>query len=119
MLMPNKLSTMAKAKKMVDDLLLFIVHLLNLPTTFGSYLDNHGLKGNCLCTSIASCSQRNYRWPYFYNAVNIISETPCINWERQCLHKVVAVVSTVANMFLTLFQAVLIYVNTLITISQA
>ena len=35
------------------------------------------------------------------------------------LHIVVMVVSTVANMFLTLFQAVLIHVNTLITISQA
>ena len=32
---------------------------------------------------------------------------------------VVMVVSTVANMFLTLFQAVLIHVNTLITTSQA
>ena len=35
------------------------------------------------------------------------------------LHMVVTVVSTVANMFLTLFQAVLIHVNTLITTSQA
>ena len=35
------------------------------------------------------------------------------------LHIVVMVVSTVANMFLTLFQAVLIHVNTLITTSQA
>ena len=35
------------------------------------------------------------------------------------LHIVVMVVSTVANMFLTLFQTVLIYVNTLITTTQA
>ena len=35
------------------------------------------------------------------------------------LHIAVTVVSTVANMFLTLFQAVLIDVNTLITTSQA
>ena len=35
------------------------------------------------------------------------------------LHIVVMVVSTVANMFLTLFQAVLIHVNTLIATSQA
>ena len=35
------------------------------------------------------------------------------------LHMVVMVISTVANMFLTLFRAVLIYVNTLITTSQA
>ena len=35
------------------------------------------------------------------------------------LHIVAMVVSTVANMFLTLFQAVLIHVNTLITTSQA
>ena len=35
------------------------------------------------------------------------------------LHIVVMVVSTVANMFLTLFQAVLIHVNTLITASHA
>ena len=35
------------------------------------------------------------------------------------LHIVVMVVSTVANMFLTLFQAVLVNVNTLITTSQA
>ena len=35
------------------------------------------------------------------------------------LHIVVMVVNTVANMFLTLFQAVLIHVNTLITTSQA
>ena len=35
------------------------------------------------------------------------------------LHIVVMVVSTVANMFLTLFQAVLIHVDTLITTSQA
>ena len=35
------------------------------------------------------------------------------------LHIVVMVVSTVANMFLTLFQAVLIHVNTSITTSQA
>ena len=34
-------------------------------------------------------------------------------------HIVVMVVSIVANMFLTLFQAVLIHVNTLITTSQA
>ena len=35
------------------------------------------------------------------------------------LHIVVMVVSTVSNTFLTLFQAVLIHVNTLITTSQA
>ena len=35
------------------------------------------------------------------------------------LHIVVLIVSTVANMFLTLFQTVLIQVNTLITTSQA
>ena len=35
------------------------------------------------------------------------------------LHIVVMVVSTIANMFLTLFQAVLIHVNTLITTLQA
>ena len=35
------------------------------------------------------------------------------------LHIVVMVVSTIANMFLTLFQAVLIHVDTLITTSQA
>ena len=35
------------------------------------------------------------------------------------LHIVVMVVSTVANMFRILFQAVLIHVNTLITVSQA
>ena len=35
------------------------------------------------------------------------------------LHIVVIVASTVANMFLTVFQAVLIHVNTLITTSQA
>ena len=35
------------------------------------------------------------------------------------LHIVVMVVSTVANMFLTLFQAVLIHVDTSITTSQA
>ena len=35
------------------------------------------------------------------------------------LHIVVMIVSTVANMFLTLFQAVLIHVNTLIATSQA
>ena len=35
------------------------------------------------------------------------------------LHIAVMVVSTVANMFLTLFQAVLVHVNTLITTSQA
>ena len=35
------------------------------------------------------------------------------------LHIVVIVVSTVANMFLTLFQAVLIHVNISITTSQA
>ena len=35
------------------------------------------------------------------------------------LHMVVMVVSIVANMFLTVFQAVLIHVNTLITKSQA
>ena len=38
---------------------------------------------------------------------------------RNRLDIVVLVVSTVANMFLTLFQAVLIRVNTLITTSQA
>ena len=35
------------------------------------------------------------------------------------LHIAVMVVSSVANMFLALFQAVLIHVNTLITTSQA
>ena len=40
-------------------------------------------KGNCLYRSIASFSQGNYRWPYFHNAVKIISETLCENWERQ------------------------------------
>ena len=35
------------------------------------------------------------------------------------LHIVVMAVSTVSNMFLTLFQAVLVHVNTLITTSQA
>ena len=38
---------------------------------------------------------------------------------KRGLHIVVMVVITVANMFLTLFQAVLIHVNTLITASQA
>ena len=32
---------------------------------------------------IASCSQGYNRWPYFHNAVKIISETLCKNWERQ------------------------------------
>ena len=35
------------------------------------------------------------------------------------LHKVVMVVSTVASMFLTLSQAIMIHVNTLIATSQA
>ena len=35
------------------------------------------------------------------------------------LHIVVMVVSTIANMFLTLFQAVLIHINTLITTSES
>ena len=35
------------------------------------------------------------------------------------LHIVVMVVSTIADMFLTLFQVVLIHVNTLITTLQA
>ena len=37
-----------------------------------------------LYMSIVSYLKRNYRWPYFHNAVKIISETLCINWERQC-----------------------------------
>ena len=27
--------------------------------------------------------KENNRWPYFHNAVKIISETHCENWERQ------------------------------------
>ena len=43
----------------------------------------------------------------------------CNLFIKPCLHIVLMVVSTVANTFLTLFQAVLIHVNTLITTSQA
>ena len=43
----------------------------------------------------------------------------CIDSLKPGLHIVVMVVSTVANIFLTLFRSVLIHVNTLITTSQA
>ena len=33
--------------------------------------------------SIVSYLKGNYRWPYFHNAIKIISETLCVNWERQ------------------------------------
>ena len=42
-----------------------------------------------------------------------------VNRLKPGLHMVIMVVSTVANMFLTLFQAVLIHMNTLTTTSQA
>ena len=31
--------------------------------------------------SISTCSQGNYRWPYFHNAVKITSQTYCKSWE--------------------------------------
>ena len=41
--------------------------------------------GKKLIVSIGlSCSQGNNRWPYFHNAVKIISETLCRNWEGIC-----------------------------------
>ena len=45
--------------------------------------------------------------------------TSAVLFRSEGLHIGVMVVSTVANMFLTVFQAVLIHVNTLITTSQA
>ena len=51
--------------------------------------------------------------------VVIITEHACDHVLKPRLHIVVMIVSTVLNMFLTLFQAVLIHVNTLITTSQA
>ena len=57
---------------------------------------------------------------YAISNIKILCDLSCLKAGlKPCLDVVVMVVSTVAHMFLTLFQAVLIYVNTLITISQA
>ena len=54
---------------------------LPLTDNFRSCLGNHRWNVNCLYRSIPCCSQRNYRWPYFHNAVKIISETLCKIWK--------------------------------------
>ena len=56
---------------------------------------------------------------HFVALFDLLPNTKSIDLIKPGLQIVVIVVSTVANMFLTLFQAVLIHVNTLITTSQA
>ena len=65
----------------------------------------HFLPDNVIISKKLSKEETHYRW----HKINL----------NPGLHIVVMVVNTVVNMFLTLFQAVLIHVNTLITTSQA
>ena len=73
-----------------------------------------------LVVSLAlSISHTSFQYTDFVGIFNLSLELSALNFSnfKPGLHIVVMVVCTVANMFLTLFQAVLIHVKTLITTS--
>ena len=63
-------------------------------------------------------SLKNYGFELL-NLTGKVGKIELISTFKPGLHIVVMVVSTIANMFLTLFQAVLTHANTLIATSQA